>query len=226
AGGIGPYGHLQHPVQRLGVQRPVAQALRTAVERFRGDHAPAARQVLVQRCRRHRRAGVRHGLELARLERGDQGVRRRLRARAGEEVITYPGDDEQDGDDGRAPDVRGPAAPPLAGRGPPAGTAPAPGRRGLPGRWVLPVRWPAPGLMLGVRLPGRVARPVPGTAALTLLVVRPPRHRSGYRPWRVLLLIIVGIVVVGPVTARPAGGYPSGPRGRRPLLNHGAPPGG
>src|SRR5262249_58300283 len=59
-------------------------------------------------------------------------------------------------------------------------------------------------------------------AALTFVMVRPARNHSGHRPGRVLL--VVGVVAVGPVTARAAGGHPAGPRGRRPLLNHGAPP--
>src|SRR5437016_4930762 len=77
----------------------------------------------------------------------------------------------------------------------------------------------------GARLPGGAARPALGPAALTFVRVRPARDHSGYRPWRVLL--VVGVVAVRPFAARAARGHPAGPRGRRrPLLNHGAPPGG
>src|SRR5215470_2074662 len=101
-------------------------------------------------------------------------------------------------------------------RRPPAGAAPA------PARWGVPVRCPAPGLPSAARFPVGAARPAPEPAALTFVMVRPARDRSGYRPWRVLL--VVGVVAVGPVTARAARGHLARPRGRRPLLNHGAPP--
>src|SRR5215470_10036100 len=83
---------------------------------------------------------------------------------------------------------------------------------------------PAAGRTPGGRFPGGTGGPVPEPAAFTFVMVRPARDRSGHRPRRVLL-VIAGVVAVGPVTARTARGHPAGARGRRPLLNHGAPPG-
>ena len=126
------------------------------------------------------------------------------------ELIPHAGCDEQHRNKGATPDVYRPAGTAGTRRGlEPAGTAAWPVR---PARWACSACWasqacwarpPGPALpVTGTRLPGAAGRAVT-PPVLTFVLVRPAGDDPRPRPWRVLL-VIVGVVIVGPGTTRAA----------------------
>src|SRR5262249_26847301 len=170
----------------------------------------------------HRRARVRHGLELTALERGDETVMGHRCRLVPVQLDHHGGHDQHHGHRRPDPDPGDP------------GPAPGPRRRlaaarsGLPvqvgaGLIVLPDAGRGPGVTAGVATSGLPG----GCPALTGILIGPARGHAWPGPRRVLLVVAGRLVPVAPargagITPAACRRQPAGPGWRESLLSHGA----